>query len=312
MADELNTGIDIKAFRQALGKFATGVTVITTREADGTPRGFTANSFTSVSLDPPLVLACIAKSAASCDVFCDAPNFSVNVLGDEQKEISNLFASQRPDKFKVADWHDANSGTPLIDNALAWFDCSQHNLVDAGDHIILVGKVESFGARDGQPLGYYAGNYFNLEIEQILVDAIASNASTLMGAVFQKDDMVLLKEDPETGVLSIPEIGRNGGEVQLQRMNDLYNCEPLHGSIEFVYSVFEDKQTNSVIIYYRGHATGTAPEGCRFYPLDNIPWDRIKYQPIKIMLKRFGEEFLENQFAIYMGDEAEGILRPLK
>ncbi|MEE9333040.1 MAG: flavin reductase family protein [Granulosicoccaceae bacterium] len=312
MANQAQSGIDIKSFRHALGKFATGVTVISSHEADGTPRGFTANSFTSVSLDPPLVLVCIAKSAASFDVFCGASHFSINVLGDDQTEVSNLFASQRADKFTVANRHAAQSGAPLINDALAWFDCAQHSIVEAGDHVILMGQVEDFGAREGQPLGYFAGNYFNLEVEQTLVDAIAGNAHTVMGALFQQNDTVLLREDENTGLLSIPEIGRQGGDVSLQILTQRYNAAPLLGVIDVVYAVFEDKQENSVTIYYRGHATGSAPAGYRFFPIKAIPWERISYEPLKIMLKRFDKEYGTNQFAIYMGDEVEGVLHALK
>lgn len=304
--------LDVKAYRQALGKFATGVTILSTLETDGTPRGFTANSFTSVSLDPPLVLVCIAHHAASREVFCDASRFSISILRDDQQPVSNLFASQRPDKFVEAPWHKAKSGTPFIDNAIAWFDCSQHNIVEAGDHIILIGRVEEFSAREGQPLGYFAGSYFNLEVEKTLVDAITSNARTVMGALFQQNDTVLLREDEHAGTLSLPEIGRQGNDANLKRLNEEFGAAPLHGTIEFVYSVFEDEQANSVAIYYRGHATGTAPDGYRFYPINAIPWERIKYEPLKIMLKRFGEENTANQFAIYMGDETDGVLHALK
>ena len=312
MNDQTSNAIDVKAFRQALGKFATGVTVITTRQKDGTPRGFTANSFTSVSLDPPLVLVCIARSAASCDEFCEADHFSVNVLGDNQKETSNLFASQRADKFEVAEWHQSNSGTPLIDDALAWFDCARNNVVEAGDHIILIGQVTEFGSRDGQPLGYFSGNYFNLEVETKLVDALSSNASTVLGVIYEKNDTVLLRVDEQTGTVTIPGIGREGGKVQIQKLEETFGGAPLNGVIDFVYSVFEDKRSDTVTIYYRGHATGTAPEGYMFYSLDQIPWEKIQDNAIKIMLTRFGEEKSANQFAVYMGDEAEGIYRPVQ
>ena len=170
---------DPKLLRAALSQFATGVTIIATKEDDGTPRGFTANSFTSVSLDPPLVLVCVARSAASCDIFKAAKHFSVNVLAEEQKDISGLFASQRPDKFEIAPWHPGKTGTPVIDAALAWFECAQHQLVDAGDHVILVGRVEYFGQGRGRPLGYFRGAYFTLGLEDPLVDAVVQRRRSL-------------------------------------------------------------------------------------------------------------------------------------
>lgn len=155
-----------RALRRAFGSFATGVTVVTTRQPDGTPRGFTANSFTSVSLDPPLLLVCIAKAALSCSTFTEAMHFSVNVLADDQQNISGLFASQSTEKFSLADWHVDTQDIPLIDGALASFSCARHTVVDAGDHLILIGHVLEFETKDGAPLGYYQGAYFSIGQEE--------------------------------------------------------------------------------------------------------------------------------------------------
>ena len=162
---------DPKALRNAFGAFATGVTVITTRQPDGTPRGFTANSFTSVSLDPPLLLVCLAKTAHSADVFATAPHFAVNILAEDQKAVSGLFASRAPDKFAQCAWTPGPADVPLIDRALAQFTCANHQLVDAGDHLILIGRIEHFTTAEGQPLGYFRGNYFSIGIEKDLADA---------------------------------------------------------------------------------------------------------------------------------------------
>ena len=311
MTNRPEPSFDPKQFRQALGKFATGVTVITTREADGTPRGFTANSFTSVSLDPPLILVCLANSAASCDVFTSAENFAVNILGDEQQEISNLFASQRPDKFEVADWESSTRNTPLINGSLAWFDCSRHKVVDAGDHAILIGQVEAFESREGQPLGYFSGRYFNLDVENQLVDAIASNARTVFGAIYEKEGHLLLRDNGQNGDVSVPEFGRDGKGNQLGELAKTLEGQPLYGEIDFVYAVFEDHRTHSVTVYYRGHATGEAPDGYRFYSFAEMPWDRITDQPVKTMIERYIAEAEANEFAIYMGDETEGVVKTL-
>ncbi|VDC24943.1 CoA transferase [Pseudogemmobacter humi] len=148
-----------QALRRAFGAFATGVTVLTTRQADGTPRGFTANSFASVSLDPPLVMICLAKSAHSCATFAAAPHFAVNVLAEGQEPVAELFASRAPDKFPRCDWRPGHAGMPLIDGALAGFVCARHRLVDAGDHLILIGRVEAFSETAGNPLGFFRGAY---------------------------------------------------------------------------------------------------------------------------------------------------------
>ncbi len=149
--------LDTRDFRRALGAFPTGVTVVTTRDRDGTPRGFTANSFTSVSLDPPMVLICVAKVAASCDVFAAANGFAVTVLDHEQQSVSALFASKAPDKFVRAPWTAGALNLPLIDGAAAWFACERERSIDAGDHMILLGRVLDYGHTPSEPLGYCRG-----------------------------------------------------------------------------------------------------------------------------------------------------------
>lgn len=150
------------ALRSAFGAFATGVTVVTTRQADGTPRGFTANSFTSVSLEPAILLICIGKSAHSCDVFTQADHFAVNILSTAQKTTSGLFASTRPDKFDQTDWFSGHANMPLLTGSLASFVCRRHNMIDAGDHVVLLGQVQDYAQNDGMPLGYYGGGYFTV------------------------------------------------------------------------------------------------------------------------------------------------------
>lgn len=302
---------DQKLLRAALSQFATGVTVIATKEEDGTPRGFTANSFTSVSLDPPLVLVCIARSAASCDVFSGARHFSVNVLSEEQKDVSGLFASQRPDKFDIASWHPGQTDTPVIDDALAWFECAHHDLVEAGDHVILVGRVVDFGHGDGRPLGYFRGGYFTLGLEDPLVDAVARNTNTIIGAVYEQAGSVLLEENPDTGDLTVPTVGSTTANANLTALKQKYDETQLSTAIEFVYAVFEDNRTGWVTIYYRGQASGPAPAGTRFFAFDDIPFDRIKDSAMHIMLERYVSEARQGGFAIYMGDEVDGVVRPV-
>lgn len=151
--------IDPNQLRQAFGSFVTGVTVVTAWDAEGHPRGMTANSFTSVSLDPPLLLVCIGKHAASFAVFQGARSFAVNMLHQGQAELSALFASKSPDKFKATDHRAVHTGAPVLASCLAWFDCSVHDRVDAGDHMILIGRVHAFDTSPSQPLAFCRGRY---------------------------------------------------------------------------------------------------------------------------------------------------------
>ena len=138
------TTIDPRALRNAFGTFMTGVTVVTSHDADGNPLGFTANSFTSVSLDPPLVLVCLANSSQNYDALTQAKGFAVNVLSEGQKDVSNTFARPVEDRFSAVNWQNGPHGSPVFNDVSAWFDCSMHQTVPAGDHVILIGKVEAF------------------------------------------------------------------------------------------------------------------------------------------------------------------------
>lgn len=155
--------LDRDALRRALGAFATGVTIVTARDAaTGEPAGFTANSFTSVSLDPPLLLVCLAHSARSYRVFREAAGFAVNVLSAEQEETARLFATRGADKFGATRWHPGILGAPLIEGCLARFDCAMHERLTAGDHDILMGRVLDFTHQPGKALLFHGGAFQRL------------------------------------------------------------------------------------------------------------------------------------------------------
>lgn len=148
-------------YRHVLGHFLTGVTIITAVDpSNGQPVGLAASSFTSVSLDPPLVLFCAAKTSSSWAVIKTAKAFCVNVLGEDSEAISRTFATRGVDKFAGLGWTTGASGSPVLNDALATIDCSVHEEVDAGDHIVVIGRVLSVAAKDrGGPLAYFRGGY---------------------------------------------------------------------------------------------------------------------------------------------------------
>ena len=298
--------IDPKALRNAFGAFATGVTVITTRQADGTPRGFTANSFTSVSLDPPLMLVCLAKSAHSCDVFAEAPNFAVNVLAEGQRAISGLFASRAADKFQQCAWSPGHAGVPVLAGALAQFTCARHRLVDAGDHLILIGRVQDFSAGDGQPLGYFRGNYFSIGLERELAEAAAAGKGSRIGAVLASDDGVLLKVGP-AGQLSLPLAP--GPTPSLDALLAGLASQGLCPEIDFVYAAFDDRQSGGHAIYYHGRIMGEIPAGYSVVPLPDLPSSPLENDAEAQMLARFAADFRNGTFSIYHGNETRGSVR---
>ncbi len=155
-----NTTIDAKDFRRALSQFATGVTVITTRDESGQAVGVTASSFNSVSIDPPLILWSIDKKANSLQAFKQADHFSVNVLSNNQAAISNNFASRGIDKFNNAQHYDGIEGCPLLEGCIAQFECERWAIYEGGDHLILIGQVIDYRYNDHhEPLIFAQGGY---------------------------------------------------------------------------------------------------------------------------------------------------------
>ncbi|HEY9092532.1 alpha/beta fold hydrolase [Parasphingorhabdus sp.] len=160
---EYREGSDARTFRDALGCFATGVTVVTAIGPDGTPIGLTANSFTSVSLDPPLLLVCIANDAGSAPVLREAERFAVNVLQIGQQPTSNRFAGKGEDRFAATPWEVGEYGTPVLKGSLSSFECERQNIHDGGDHFILVGRVlKAIFEPRRDPLLYFRGKYRKL------------------------------------------------------------------------------------------------------------------------------------------------------
>ena len=151
--------VDPRHLRHALGRFATGVTVITTRTVEGRLEGLTANSFSAVSLDPPLVLWSLRRNASSLPSFLASGYFAVNVLGASQCDLSRRFATPSPDKFAGLPVAAGLGGCPLLQDTLASFECSTEHTVVGGDHIIFIGRVHRATYRDGEPLIFSAGQY---------------------------------------------------------------------------------------------------------------------------------------------------------
>ena len=150
---------DRRDFRKALGQFSTGVTVITTRAIDGRRVGMTANSFSSVSLDPPLVLWSLARQAPSVADFTGASHFAINVLAANQHHLSRQFSTPQADKFGGVDCCEGTAGVPLLDGVIARFTCRNVKQYDGGDHLIFIGEVERYDRFDGEPLVFHSGYY---------------------------------------------------------------------------------------------------------------------------------------------------------
>jgi flavin reductase (DIM6/NTAB) family NADH-FMN oxidoreductase RutF len=292
-----------RSLRDAFGRFATGVTIVTTRQEDGTPRGFTANSFTSVSLDPPLLLVCIGKAAHSCDTFASSEHFTVNILADDQKDVSGLFASQSTQKFDIAKWHADEQDMPVINGALASFSCTNHKLVDAGDHLILIGRVLDFETEDGRPLGYYKGSYFDIGLDRAVTEAATTGGGTV-AAVLSHENGLLLTEDAD-GNLLLP---------TAQSMNELvqsFKGSGLTPELAHLYAVYQVGGTSSQRIVYHGVVQGTPGKTQNFYALGELPFERINDKAERSLLRRYAKENQHGSFGIYHGTEDEGVVHRL-
>ncbi|MBP6719923.1 MAG: flavin reductase family protein [Rhodoferax sp.] len=148
-------------FRTALGMFATGVTIVTARTQEGQLVGLTANSFNSVSLDPPLVLWSLSRAAASLPAFRAGSHYAINVLGADQQALALRFASKGVNRFADVDFVDGAGGAPILAGAAATFECFNRSRYDEGDHVIFVGEVERCTHREGaSPLLYHGGKFY--------------------------------------------------------------------------------------------------------------------------------------------------------
>lgn len=162
MSSNPPTALDSVVFRRACGQFATGVAIATTLDGEGNPHGLTINSFTSVSLTPPLVLICIDYRAAVLPYFRAAEHFGISFLNESQEVLSNRFA-YRPDcRFEGTEWRPGVTGVPLIEGNLAALECRVERILEAGDHFVILGETVSAELNGGEPLLYYSGAYARL------------------------------------------------------------------------------------------------------------------------------------------------------
>lgn len=163
---EYRSGHDPRTLRDALGCFATGVTVVTCVDEAGSPAGLTVNSFTSVSLNPPLLLVCLAKQAASSAALVAASHFAVNVLQTGQQPASIRFSTRDEDRFGTTPWSTGEAGAPILKDSMGVFECERYAVHDGGDHHILIGQVVK-ATFDAQldPLLYFRGSYRRLHFD---------------------------------------------------------------------------------------------------------------------------------------------------
>ncbi|NJR20585.1 MAG: flavin reductase family protein [Hyphomonadaceae bacterium] len=150
---------DQKEYRSALGSFATGVTIVTANDANGHGHGLTVNSFTSVSLDPPLVLWCLGNKSDSYDIFANSSHYAINVLPADGKDLAMRFAGKGDQQFAAGEAKSLVTGAPILNDAIAAFDCVVVDKIVAGDHLILIGQTQDFVVKNVPGLTYFRGTF---------------------------------------------------------------------------------------------------------------------------------------------------------
>lgn len=294
---------DARALRDAFGAFLTGVTVVTTLDADGSPIGFTANSFTSVSLDPPLLLVCLAKTSRNYATLTGAKGFGVNILSEGQKDVSNTFARPVEDRFAAVDWRPGPHGSPVFAGVAAWFDCATHDVVDAGDHVILIGRVEGFDNSGKTGLGYARGGYFTPALAE--KSLLASAESLLLGAVAVRGGEILLVADAKAG-WTLPFVEKAEGDGLEVLEAHIAETAGLTLTPGLLYSVYEDTKTGRQHVVYRGELGEGVPTNGRFFPIQAPPLEEIADSAVRDAVKRFAQESSIGNFGVYFGNQEKG------
>ena len=290
-----------RALRDAFGTFMTGVTVVTALDDAGHPLGFTANSFASVSLDPALLLVQISKNSVNYVNFTSGRGFAVNILSEGQKDISNTFARPVADRFAGIDWQPGPHGAPILPDVAAWFDCAMHQIIDAGDHAILLGRIEAFHATPAPGLGYYRGTYFTPVATQA---AVPTGPEIIVSAILECAGQVLLI-DEGFGGLTLPtaRVGRDGTTATLAALIAQSGVNAAPGPL---YSVYEDVARAQQHIAFRCPTTTGTPTKGAFVDLAPASFTEVTDQALRTMLDRLAEESRMGNYGIYVGNQNAG------
>ncbi len=296
--------LDENILRRAFGSFMTGVTIVTASDDNGNPVGFTANSFTSVSMDPPLLLVCPGKHITFYDLFNTTTHFAVSILAEGQESVSNNFASGPEDRFEQVSWHRDSFGTPVIDDVCASFSCSVHHRFEAGDHMVLVGKILEFEQFERPGLGYSSNGYFSLSKEQQADTSSDKDVNGVTGMIVKYGDQILvLNTDSGLTLPAIQQQGRNGARSAMQQHIDELNLDIKLGP---VYSIYDDKQNNHYTYFLANAASDAAKRVGQFIPVNQLDSNAFSDKAQATMMSRFKTEVRNKVFGLYIGDVESG------
>lgn len=307
--------LDVLEFRRTMGSFMTGVTIVTTTDSGGRPRGMTMTSFTSVSLDPPLVLVCVDRGAASFDAFVASRGIAVHILASAQESLARMFASKAPDKFAHVTTETGHGGAPIIRDVHAYLDCVTDQVVMAGDHAIIVARVLDFGSEDRRPLAFYQGKFNSFSVdEQILQQQIDARTKTAVRWVVETDGGDLIVCEGADGGLRLPEVKLRPGELSHRGLSAAATaCIGVNTAVDFLYSIY-DGQQGATVLTYRGRTNSFVPtlaSGFTLVPTVEGAADRFVDQSERAVITRYVNERLGAAFGIYAGSQLEGAVATL-
>lgn len=294
--------IDARELRSAFGAFITGVTVVTTRDADGSPVGFTANSFSSVSLEPPLLLVCPGRFLSSFEVFRNCSHFAVSVLAEGQEQVSNIFAGFKGDRFAQIPHEAGENGVPVISGAAASFSCTTEQVIPAGDHCILMGRVDRFSHSAKRGLGYSSGRYFSLGMERAAAEE--PGARQIAGVIVECEGDVLLRK--VDGKYRPMQIELDGSVPVRTALTDHLAASGLNATLGRVYSIFSERNGGRRHCYLLAGAKGSGFPGCERVPASRLCELDYDSPALRDMMIRYGLETQTGNFSLYIGDDQQG------
>ena len=293
---------DPKALRGAFGRFMTGVTVVTACAPDGSPVGFTANSFTSVSLDPPLLLVCPGRHLSSFDVFANTDHFAVSILAEGQEVISNIFAAGAGDRFAQTDLSRDANNCALITGRVAGFSCRVTQRVEAGDHMVLIGEVSQFDSSDRPALGYSNGGYFSLGNERQAEAPATASRQTVASVILVHNGDILLTANGRLPYVQLDDHTGARSALSAHLLGLGLNVE-----MGQVYSVY-DSANGSVHNVILCAQLAALPENTPYHrvPITEFEADPVKTDIQSLILRRFAQESRTQSFGLYLGNAERG------
>lgn len=289
---------DPQALRRAFGHYMTGVTVVTACTPDGTPVGFTANSFTSVSLAPPMLLVCPGRHLSSYGVFAATDHFAVSILAEGQEDISNIFASPNGDRFNDTTWSADPQGCALIAGRAAGFSCKVTQRVAAGDHLVLIGEVTDFDVSDRPGLGYCNSGYFSLGKERQAEAPAQTSRKAVASVILLHQDRILL-----TSAGRLPSVELNDHTGARSALSAYLHGLGLVARLGPVYSVYDSANGGVHHVILRARIA-SLPSNC---PFDPHPIAEFETAPATsniqaLILRRFALENRNQAVGLYIGD----------